>query len=379
MWSFLSSRANSVWENKEVKERLPIYKKIFTGECLPRYQLAKLFHTPVKKDKQSNLEIHKKYQMQFKKWVKENQHLSHEEVEKKALKLHSLEELEQNNYLHLKSKIFYDILTECEFCGNKCHVDRTAGQVGKCLIDDQAYVSSSFIHVGEESPIIPSGTIFFYGCTIQCVFCQNWEISQEHNIQSYKGRGINAEGLVRIYDDLRKQGARNINFVGGEPTPNLHLIVESLLKTDIDIPMLWNSNMYLSKTSMDLIVDIFDIWLPDIKYGNDDCGKKYSLVQRYWQVIKRNVKMIEEKGSGEYIIRHLVMPTHVDCCSLPILNWIDENLETPLVNIMGQYRPQYKVRKDSKYQKINTFPTSKEMTKVRNYAEEKGIYWKSVS
>jgi len=136
--------------------------------------------------------------------------------------------------------------------------------------------------------------------------------------------------------------------------------------------------MYLSEKVMKIIVDIFDIWLPDMKYGNNKCAEKYSKVQNYWPTLKRNMKMIESLGSGEYIIRHLVMPNHLECCSFPILQWIKENLKTSLVNIMGQYRPMYKVG-IGKYEEINRRPVSVEMRQVKDYADNLGLRWRSVS
>ncbi|MHA1304630.1 MAG: radical SAM protein, partial [Candidatus Heimdallarchaeaceae archaeon] len=252
-------------------------------------------------------------------------------------------------------------------------------ELGRCNVDSNAYIASAFIHLGEESPIVPSGTIFFYGCTMRCVFCQNYDISQEYNLERFGGKEVSPHSLALLYENLVNQRVININFVGGEPTPNLHIISESMLYSKVNVPMLWNSNMYLSEKSMNLIADLFDIWLPDMKYSNNECAKHYSKIKNYWDVLKRNMKMIEEKGSKEYIIRHLVMPNHVECCSLPILDWIHENLEASLVNIMGQYRPVFKVQTSSKYVEIQRRPLSTEMRQVKNHARKLGLFWESVS
>ncbi|MHA1223391.1 MAG: radical SAM protein [Candidatus Heimdallarchaeaceae archaeon] len=380
MWSFLRKDITSIWQEVELKDRLCNYREIFQGKSLPRYKLARLFYVPIEEE-QNQLDLmktHEKFQPKFREFLKENQYLSLEEVQEKVFKIHPQEKIEQNNYLLLKLKLFQSILSSCEFCENKCKINRKEGKIGKCGVDDKAYISSAFIHMGEEAPIIPSGTIFFYGCTITCSFCQNFDISHEFNLERFRGRGSSALELAQMYYSLVKQHARNINFVGGEPTPNLHVILESLLETQVNVPMLWNSNMYLTETSMKLIADIFDIWLPDMKYSNNDCAKKYSKAPKYWEAIQRNMKMIEERGSGEYIIRHLVMPNHIDCCSIPLLNWIKENLKTPLVNIMGQYHPDYKILRGS-FPEINRRPSTNEMFRVRNHADNLGLLWKSVS
>jgi len=124
---------------------------------------------------------------------------------------------------------------------------------------------------------------------------------------------------------------------------------------------------------------LFDIWLPDMKYSNNECSLKYSKAPTYWETLQRNMKMIENRGSGEYIIRHLVMPAHTKCCSIPLLDWINENLETPLVNIMSQYHPDYRVLQTDKFPEIGRKVTTGEMHEVRSHADKLGLFWKSVS
>ncbi len=380
MWP-LRGEVVSIWQQVELKERLVHYREIYEGKRIPRYKLARLFHVPFDefKDKKDLMKIHEYYHPKFVEWLVEKQVLPIEEVEKEIFAKHNEEELQSNNYLKLKSVLLNKILSSCEYCENRCKSNRSEGQVGKCGVDREAHISSSFIHMGEESPIIPSGTIFFYGCTIECQFCQNWDISHEFNLERFKGRGTSAIQLASMFYSLVKQHARNINFVGGEPTPNLHNIFEALLITQVNVPMLWNSNMYLTETSMKIISDIFDIWLPDMKYSNNACATKYSKAPVYWDVLKRNMKMIEERGSGEYIIRHLVMPSHTKCCSIPILDWISENLRTPLINIMAQYHPDYKVLQTDNFPEIGRRVSTGEMHEVKNYADKLNLFWKSVS
>ena len=380
MWSLLRRDSLTVWQQVELQNRLVHYREIFQKKRLPRYKLARLFYVPIKenKDQEELIKIHEHYHEKFKDWLKEKQTMPLEELEKEVFSKHKEEEIEKNNYLKLKVLLVKNILSACVFCENMCKANRAEGKIGKCGVNGKAYVSSAFIHMGEESPIVPSGTIFFYGCTMHCQFCQNFDISHEFSFERFKGRGSSALDLAQMYYTLSKQHARNINFVGGDPTPNLHVILESFLDAQVDLPMLWNSNMYLTETSMKIISDIFDIWLPDMKYANNECATKYSKAPKYWDAIQRNMKMIEERGSGEYVIRHLVMPTHTQCCSIPILDWVNENLETPLVNIMAQYHADYKVLR-GEFPEINRRPKTSEMYEVRKHADDLGIYWKSVS
>ena len=380
MWSLLRRDALTVWQQVELQDRLVHYREIFQGKRLPRYKLARLFHVNFDENKpiEELMNIHEHYHPKFKEWLKEKQELTVEEVEKEVFSKHKEDEIKENNYLKLKVVLLNKILFSCEFCENKCHANRAEGKIGVCGVDGKAYVSSAFIHMGEESPVVPSGTIFFYGCTMHCQFCQNFDISHEYNLDRFKGKDTSAIELARMYFSLVKQHARNINFVGGDPTPNMHVIVESFLDAQVNVPMLWNSNMYLTETSMKILSDIFDIWLPDMKYSNNNCAAKYSKAPKYWDAIQHNMKMIEERGSGEYIIRHLVMPEHTKCCSIPILDWINDNLKTPLVNIMAQYHPDYKILR-GQFPEINRRPKTSEMYEVRKHADDLRLYWKSVS
>ena len=279
----------------------------------------------------------------------------------------------QRSYLDLKIEIAHRILKSCRFCEWRCGVDRTSSKVGVCRLSTKTYVHSWFLHLGEEAPLVPSGTIFYGSCNFRCVFCQNWDISQEN---PFGGIEVTPRQLALIQKELKEDGARNINHVGGEPTPNLHTILESLKYLETNIAQLWNSNFYMSLESMDLLKHVIDIWLPDFKYGNDDCALRLSKVPRYVEVVGRNHKTAVEWG--DMIIRHLVLPNHVDCCSKNVLKWIADNLpkDRVLVNIMDQYRPEYKAYQ---YKEIARRPKMEELEEVYEYADRLGLLWRDIS
>ncbi|MFQ5763031.1 MAG: radical SAM protein [Candidatus Bathyarchaeia archaeon] len=282
------------------------------------------------------------------------------------------------SFLHLKAELLKSIVKHCHLCEWRCRVDRWAGQrLGACKLDATPRVSTWFHHYGEEPPLVGtggSGTIFFTGCVFRCVFCQNWDISQDPN----NGVPVDAKRLALVIDSLAKEGAHNINFVGGEPTPNLHVIAEAMSHVNVNVSMLWNSDMYLTAEAMRILVDVIDIWLPDFKYGNDKCAVRLSKVMRYFPVVSRNHALAQDRG--DMIIRHLVLPNHVECCTKPVLKWIAENCPRTLVNIMGQYRPEYLVpEQPEKYPDITRRPTSQEMNEAFSYAEELGILYEPVS
>ncbi|MEM3396450.1 MAG: radical SAM protein [Thermoplasmata archaeon] len=242
----------------------------------------------------------------------------------------------KSSLLELKKEIAWKMLENCEFCERRCKANRKAGKRGMCGVLEPK-IASEFLHFGEEPMLVPSHTIFFAGCTFKCIFCQNWDISQ------YPENGVSAspEEMVAVIK-ARHTVSLNVNWVGGEPTPNLPFIIDVLCNLEINIPQIWNSNMYMTRETMKLLDGIVDLYLSDFKYGNDTCAEKLSGVKKYMEVVLRNHK--EANRQCDLLIRHLVMPEHVDCCSLPLLDLIDKELEKKnlLLNIMDQYRPEYK-------------------------------------
>lgn len=268
----------------------------------------------------------------------------------------------KQSLLDLKTELASQIFQQCCFCERKCMVDRRK-QSGNCGVK-LPQVASEFLHYGEENVLVPSYTIFFSGCTFHCVFCQNWDISQQ-------SRGIYVEPsvLAGFIEKRAFQGARNVNWVGGDPTPNLPFILETLKHCEINIPQVWNSNMYCSNETMQLLNGVIDLYLTDFKYGNNSCAKRLSKVDNYMKIIQRNHKIAHD--NGDIIIRHLVMPNHIECCSKPVLKWISKNLPNAAINIMAQYRPEYHAYK---YYDISRPITSDEVKIVKEYAKQLNIH-----
>ncbi len=280
--------------------------------------------------------------------------------------------------LDVKTELLNRMLSRCEFCEWRCRVDRVKGdKKGACKVGAESRVSSWFHHYGEEPPLVTgrgSGTIFFEGCTFRCVFCQNWDISQN----SSNGVAVDGRKLSLVMKNLREEGVANINFVGGDPTPNLHTILDATCHlNNTNVPLLWNSNLYLTPEAVSVLTDVIDIWLPDFKWGNDQCALQLAKIPRYWDVVTRN--HLQAQRNGDMIIRHLIMPGHVECCTKPILKWIAANCPRALVNIMEQYHPEYQVPDNPKYVDINRCLTNEEISQAHRYADQLGIIYKPVS
>lgn len=279
----------------------------------------------------------------------------------------SLDDIEpsKNTLLDLKLELAQEILKSCHFCERKCDVNRVEGETGTCGVGPTSKVASEFVHYGEEPELIPSYTIFFSGCTFKCQFCQNWNISQ--NTES--GIKTTPKEMSSAIEKKRDNGIKNVNWVGGDPTPNLPNILAALNNCVANIPSIWNSNMYLTKEGMKLLSGTQDIYLTDFKYGNDECALKYSKVPNYWEVVSRNHKIAFD--DAELIIRHLVLPEHVECCTKKIIEWIKSELgQNVRVNLMDQYRPVANARE---YPEISRRVSEDEMNRTFKIAEEAGM------
>lgn len=279
----------------------------------------------------------------------------------------SLEELDtpKKSYLDLKNEIANRILESCHLCTRKCSFNRLAGELGECKCKTQITVSTMFKHMGEEPELVPSGTIFTLGCTLRCRHCQNWSISQWHE----KGEIYSPKRLAKEVERLRRDGCRNVNLVGGDPTPWLEQWLATFNHVNVNVPVVWNSNSYYSEKTAKLLAGFVDVYLLDFKYGSNDCAEKISDAPQYWEACTRN--HVYGKKYGELLIRVLVLPEHLDCCTKTILNWIAKNLGTSVrTNVMFQYRPEWKAHEISE---LRRRLTRSERERAVHLAQEAGL------
>lgn len=359
-----------VWEDSRVRERLSWYYSVMCGEAPPKYVIVKNMPVPLERDEVFNLDteellvVHARLHQDFIKFWNEVRESG------RPWSYVSLKGVEGFTFLDLKVELARRFASPCRLCEWRCGALRAEGRAGYCRVAGlNSFVDTFFHHMGEEAPLVPSGTIFYVGCNFRCVYCQNWNISQREGLPAEEH---GPEDLANVQNWLAVNGARNINHVGGEPTPNIQAILASLKLLSSKTPQLWNSNMYLSEESMSLIEDVIDIWLPDLKCGSDDCALKYSLVKNYFRVVTRNIRAAHE--SGDLIIRHLVLPNHLECCTSNVLKWVAENARRALVNIMDQYRPEYMVARDPrKWSELSRRVSSEEMRRAFTLAREYGF------
>ncbi|WHE06561.1 radical SAM protein [Thermoanaerobacterium thermosaccharolyticum] len=271
------------------------------------------------------------------------------------------------------------ISQKCNICPRNCNVDRSTKK-GFCGMSNDIKVAKAYLHEWEEPCISGtrgSGTVFFTGCNLKCVFCQNYKISQGNF-----GIGVSTEKLADIFMNLEKSGAHNINLV--TPTIFIPKIKEAIIiarNNGLSIPIVYNSNAYENVESLKTLDGLIDIYLPDLKYYNDETAIKYSNAPHYFEfATKAILEMYRQVGNPVFdndgimkrgiIIRHLILPGKLDETK-KILKWIKDNLSNEVyVSLMGQYIPYYNA---NKYQELNRRISNREYEEAIEYFFEIGL------
>lgn len=265
-------------------------------------------------------------------------------------------------------------LSKCDICPRKCGINREKDELGFCQMKDKIKIARYSLHYWEE-PIISgetgSGTIFFSGCNLKCIFCQNYKISSE-NI----GKEISVERLKEICLELQNMGASNINLVTG--THFLPLIKEALIlakKEGLTIPIVYNTSSYENVESLKEMEGLIDIYLPDLKYYDNKLAENFSLANNYFKIATNAIKeMVRQTGKPVIennimkkgvIVRHLLLPNHLEDSKKIIKYLHDTYNEDIYISIMNQYTP---IKKFDKYPELNRTLTDKEYDELVNYA-----------
>jgi len=275
---------------------------------------------------------------------------------------------------------------KCNLCNLKCGVDRSV-RVGRCGIDDKIYVSHYGLHGGEE-PFLTgrhgSGTIFFAGCSLRCRFCQNFQISRWRTADGLSdAETVSEDRLIEIFSELKAMGASNINLVS--PTPYAALIRDAIKKAKdggFGLPFVYNTHGYDSHETVDSLSGLIDIYLPDLKYGDDELGMKFSGVPELYTRSRECIrKMYDQAGLLQLdpdgialrgiAVRHLVIPGHVES-SLQVLDFLESVDRRIHISLMSQYHP-CEGNFDLEYPELNRTLRAEEYQRVVDYAVSLGF------
>ena len=238
-------------------------------------------------------------------------------------------------------------MADCTCCPRRCGVDRESGKLGFCGVPENPVIARAAPHFGEEPCISGergSGAVFFSGCTLRCVFCQNYEISRGRS-----GKEISVDRLRDIFLELRDQGVHNIELV--TPTHFTRVIAEALDGLKLDIPVVWNSSGYEKVETLQLLDGLVQIYMPDLKYLNSETAKRYSAAEDYPEAATAAIaEMVRQRGSCRFdddgllqsgvLIRHLILTGHVEE-SMDVIDYVADSFlpGTVLFSLMSQYTP----------------------------------------
>jgi putative pyruvate formate lyase activating enzyme len=287
--------------------------------------------------------------------------------------MHPVSELPDN------VKRLREIIRDCTLCPRNCHVDRAAGVLGACGIGADPLVASAGAHVGEEPVLVGrrgSGTIFFCGCNLHCVFCQNYDISQ-----SADGRKMSPEEVAEVAITLTSQGCSNVNFVS--PSHVAHVLAEAVCIArgrGMGAPIIYNCGGYDSVETLRLLDGLIEIYMPDFKWASPDAGLKYSDAPDYPRIAEaalremfRQVGPLQTDSRGiatrGVLVRHLVIPGNL-AHSDEVIDVVAREAPGCAINVMGQYRPAHRA---GNYPELLARARPEEVLRLRQYAAERGL------
>ncbi len=289
-------------------------------------------------------------------------------------------ELYHSGKLRERINAALSLLETCGLCPSGCGVNRLAGETGRCRTSRRAIVSSYGPHFGEETPLVGrcgSGAIFFANCNLECLFCQNYCISQLGD-----GKEVDKEGLAYIMLALQQEGCHNINLVS--PTHVVPQILEALhlaVESGLSLPLVYNSGGYDSVETLRILDGIVDIYMPDMKYDDEERARELSGIRNYPEVNRAAVKeMHRQTGDLEMneegvtqrglLVRHLVLP-HGLAGTKGIVHFLSQEVSRyTYVNIMAQYRPCYKALQTAD---LGRRISSAEFQEALSFAQEAGL------
>lgn len=290
----------------------------------------------------------------------------------------------QNGKLKTRAEKAYANLASCTSCPRNCKVNRIENELGICTSGHLPIVSSYTTHFGEE-PVLSgtkgAGNIFFGNCNLKCIYCQNFEISQ--NPKSEKQNEVTQQRLAEIMIELQNKGCHNIGLVS--PTHFSATILKSIYiatQNGLKLPIMYNTNGYDSVEMLKLYDEVVDIYLPDFKYGNSEYAKRYSLVDNYFERTKEAIKEMYRQVGDELvyngdvvvrglIIRHLILPNDLSETE-KVFKFIAEELSPNVhISLMSQYYP---TNKSSKEILIDRTLRNSEYEKAIQLLEKYGLY-----
>ena len=256
------------------------------------------------------------------------------------------------------------MLADCHFCAHHCGANRLTGRNGLCHAGDETRFFLAQTEVTDELELIPTFAIALSGCDLRCDFC----ITGAKSWNAHAGTAFDAVEMAAMARTALEHGAKTVMVLGGEPTIHLHAALELVAELPDTTRLVWKTNAHGSAQARQLLDGIFDVWLADFKFGNDDCARRLARVPDYTRIVQEN--LLWANAHSELIARHLLMPGHVECCWKPVAEWLAENLAAVKVNLRAGFWPAWRARV---HPELSGTVSSSETTRAWQIAEDCGL------
>jgi putative pyruvate formate lyase activating enzyme len=235
-------------------------------------------------------------------------------------------------------------LADCRLCAHDCGVNRLAGETGPCHAGANSRFFSAQVEVSDEMELIPTFAIALSGCDLRCDFC----ITGSSSWNPRAGLEFDATAMAARAEIALLKGARTIMVLGGEPTVHLPDVLDFVSLLPVSAKLIWKTNAHGSAHARELLEGIFDVWLADFKFWSDICAQRLAKVPDYRRVVQEN--LLWANAHSGLIVRHLIMPGHVECCWRPVAEWLATSLPGVKVNLRAGFWPAWHARRHSEFQ-----------------------------
>lgn len=206
---------------------------------------------------------------------------------------------------------------------------------GPCKAGTVARVFKHRVEIGEESELVPSHLFYLSGCDLRCAFC----VAGLNAFDPRRGQALTPEFFSEAVASGRAEGARTLQWVGGEPTIHLPAILEAMSECRVLPRIVWKSDFHGTPEAFELLAGVIDVYLADFKFGNNECARRLAGITRYMDVVTRNLGIAVRQG--DLIVRHLLLPGHFECCYRPIVAWLADHLPRAKFSIREGYLPSW--------------------------------------
>ena len=257
-------------------------------------------------------------------------------------------------------------LAACHLCAHHCGTDRLAGELGACRAGPTARIFSAQTEVSDELELIPVFAIALSGCDLRCDFC----ITGAQSWNAAAGQNRCPDDVARAAETALRAGAHSIMILGGEPTIHLPTALEIVAALPDHAVLVWKTNAHASSQARALLSGLFDVWVADYKFGNDDCALRLARTPDYTRIARENLCWASRETGTELIVRHLLMPGHLECCWVPAAGWLAAHLPQAKVNLRTGFWPAWAARR---HPELRVPTRAAECQEARKIARDLGL------